>query len=266
MPVVVALHGCTQTADVYRQLSGWDKLAEAKGFIVLFPQQDSSRNSYSCWNWFQQADMHRGSGEPAIIAGMVSSVEQQFSVDSHRVYVAGFSAGGAMATVMGATYPDIFAAVGSGSGCEYNGLPCVGYQGPDPSQTGQQAYQAMGSYARVMPVIVFQGTADTTVAPANAAQIVAEWQVTDNYATGGSATGSIPTAPMNQSSGSVQGGRTYTVTKYPDAHGNDLLDFWQIQGMNHAWSGGSSTEQYADPSGPDETAAMYAFFSSHPLP
>jgi poly(hydroxyalkanoate) depolymerase family esterase len=264
VPLVVALHGCTETADVYRQLSGWDSLAETKGFIVLFPQQSSSRNNQSCWNWFQQANMQRGSGEPSMIAGTVSSIEQNHSIDSHRVYVAGFSAGGAMANVMGATYPDVFAAVGVGSGCEYNGLPCVGYQGPDPTQTGLQAYRAMGPQARVMPAIVFQGDADSTVAPANAPLIVREWQVTDDYADDGSANGTIPASSLKASSGSVPGGRLYTVTTYGDGHGHELIQYWLVHGMNHAWSGGNGIEPYADPAGPNETAAMYAFFANHP--
>lgn len=266
MPLVVALHGCTQTADVYRQLSGWDTEAESKGFIVLFPQQSSSRNSYSCWNWFQQADMQRGSGEPSIIDGMVTTVEQEYSIDTQRVYVAGFSAGGAMANVMAATYPDVFAAVGVGSGCEYNGLPCVGAPGPAATQTGQAAYQAMGKYARVMPAIVFQGDADDIVAPANAPLIVQEWQVTDNYVDDGAPSGAIPTSSTSTVNGTSPGGQPYTVTTYGDGNGSELIEYWLIHGMNHAWSGGSSTEQYADPSGPNETAAMYAFFSSHPLP
>jgi poly(hydroxyalkanoate) depolymerase family esterase len=266
VPLVVALHGCTETADVYRQLSGWDKLAEAKGFIVVFPEQSSSRNYMSCWNWFLQADMQRGSGEPSMIAGLASSIERTYSVDTHRVYVAGFSAGGAMANVMGAAYPDVFAAVGVGSGCEYNGLPCVGYQGPNPATTGKQAYDAMGAHARVMPVIVFQGDADNIVAPANAPLIVREWQVTDDYADNGSFDGSIPTAPTKVSWGVVPGGRFYTVTTYGDGHGNDLIDYWLVRGMNHAWSGGNGSQQYADPLGPDESAAMYAFFLGHRIP
>jgi poly(hydroxyalkanoate) depolymerase family esterase len=268
MPLVVALHGCTQTADVYRQLSGWDALAEAKGFIVVFPDQGTSRSQYRCWNWFQQADMQRGSGEPSMIAGLTTAIEQGYSVDSHRVDVVGFSAGAAMANVMGATYPDVYAAVGVGSGCEYNGLPCVGYQGPDPTQTGKQAYDAMGTHARVMPVIVFQGDADNVVAPANAPLIVKEWQVTDNYAAGGS--GSffplIPTWPTGTSNATSPGGRSYTVTTYGDQHGKELIEYWNLHGMGHAWSGGSASQQYSDPSGPSETAAMYAFFSNHPMP
>ena len=266
MPLVVALHGCTETADVYRQLSGWDAEAESKGFIVLFPQQSSNRNPEECWNWFEQADMERGSGEPSIIDGMVNAVENQYSVNTKRVYVAGFSAGGAMANVMGATYPDVFAAVGVGSGCEYNGLPCTGAPGPAATQTGQAAYQAMGSYARVMPAIVFQGDADNIVDPANAPLIVQEWQVTDNYVEDGQPSGAIPTSPASTVNGTSTGGQSYTVTTYGDGHGRDLIDYWLIHGMNHAWSGGSSTEQYADPSGPSETDAMYAFFSSHPHP
>ena len=271
MPLVVALHGCTQTADSYRQLSGWDTYAQANGFVVLFPQQSSSRNAMSCWNWFSAPDMQRGSGEPAIIAGMVASTESKYAIDTHRVYVAGFSAGGAMANVMGATYPDLFAAVGSGSGCEYNGLPCVGYPGPDPKQTGQQAYQAMGSHARVMPAIVFQGSSDTTVDPRNASEIVSEWQVTDNYVLSGGPNGPIPTNPSKSTFGFTGspfggGGQSYTLTDYPDQNGNQLIQYCVVNGMNHAWSGGNSSQQYSDPSGPNETAMMYSFFMNHWLP
>jgi poly(hydroxyalkanoate) depolymerase family esterase len=268
LPVVVGLHGCTEPADSYRQLSGWDTEGQAKGFIALFPQQSSSRNALTCWNWFVQADMERGSGEPAIIAGMVKMVEQKYTVDTHRVYVAGFSAGGAMANVMAATYPDMFAAVGSGSGCEYNGLPCVGYQGPDPTQTGQEAYQAMGKYARVMPAIVFQGSSDDIVAPANGPAIAQEWLVTDNYVLSGSADGPIPTSSYSGKEifGWVPNGKMYTVTTHPDQSGNDLVEYWSINGMSHAWSGGNSSQQYADQSGPSETAAMWTFFANHPMP
>ena len=264
-PLVVGLHGCTQTGDAFRRLSRFDALGQSKHFIVLFPQQLSSRNFLSCWNWFLQADMQRGSGEPAIIAGMVHAVERSYSVDTRRVYVAGFSAGGAMANVMGATYPDVFAAVGSGSGCEYNGLPCVGYQGPPPSQTGQEAYRAMGRHARVMPAIVFQGDADFIVAPANGPEIVQEWQVTDNYVLSGSPGGSIPMSSMNHSFARLSNGQSYTVDHYGGGHGNELIQYWSIHGMGHAWSGGNGSQQYADPSGPSETGAMYAFFTKHPL-
>ena len=118
-PLVVALHGCTQTADQFRQLTQWDKLAEADGFLVVFPEQNSDSNRQKCWNFFQGAHMQRGAGEPEKIAGLTTWVEQNYTVDPNRVYVNGLSAGGAMASVMATTYPDLYAAVGIGSGCEY---------------------------------------------------------------------------------------------------------------------------------------------------
>jgi poly(hydroxyalkanoate) depolymerase family esterase len=266
IPLVVALHGCTEQMDVFRQLTALDKLAESTGFIVVFPGQTPSANQQSCWNWFSSPNMQRGGGEASIIAGITQTVQQHYSVDTKRTYVLGFSAGGAMATVMGATYPDLYAAVGSGSGCEFNGLPCVGSPGPDPVTSGTAAYQAMGAQARPVPVIVFQGDADTTVVPANGDRIVREWQVTDDLADDGSNNGSMPVTPTSTTNKQVSGGRSYTVTTYGDGHGGDLIQYWVIHGMNHAWSGGCTCEQYADAAGPSESQAMVAFFLQHPMP
>jgi poly(hydroxyalkanoate) depolymerase family esterase len=266
VPLVVALHGCTESADVFRQLSALDTVAESKGFIVVYPTQPSSANNQSCWNWFSQPNMQRGSGEPSIIAGMTQAIQQRYSIDTKRTYVLGFSAGAAMATVMGATYPDLYAAVGSGSGCEYNGLPCVGSPGPDPVTSGQGAYNAMGSFARPMPVIAFQGDADTIVVPANGDQLVREWQTTNDLADDGSNNGSMPLAPTSTTNKQVPGGRSYTVTTYGNGHGGELIQYWVVHGMNHAWSGGCGCESYADPSGPNESQAMIDFFLQHRLP
>jgi poly(hydroxyalkanoate) depolymerase family esterase len=253
LPLVVALHGCTMTADSMRLLTGWDTEAQNKGFIVLFPQQSSSRNSLSCWNWFQSADDQRGAGEAAIIDGMVNMVEGKYSVNTKQVYAAGLSAGGAMANVMGATYPDVFAAVGSGSGCEYgaSGLPCIGSPGSDPSVVGPQVHSAEGSFARMVPAIVFQGTSDTTVDPRNGDYIARMWVTADQLMDS-----SISSTPTTTS------GSGYTITSY----GGHLVDYWSIQGMGHAWSGGNSSQQYSYPSGPNETDAMWTFFSNHPHP
>jgi poly(hydroxyalkanoate) depolymerase family esterase len=261
-PLVVALHGCTQTADTFRQLTRWDQLAQQKGFIVVFPQQSSSQNYLSCWNFFQSADMSRGAGEPAMIAGLTQSVQQRYGVDQARTYVAGLSAGGAMSSVMAATYPDVYAAAGIGSGCEYAATAtCAGYKSADPAQAGQAAYAAMGSQARAMPVIVFEGDKDTTVPPINAQQAVQQWQTTDGLAL----KGSVPAAPTSTSNGTATGGETYTVSHYGDGRGHELIQSWLVHGMSHAWSGGNNNQQYADPAGPDETAAMYAFFVDHPM-
>jgi poly(hydroxyalkanoate) depolymerase family esterase len=267
VPLVVALHGCTQTADKFRQLSRFDALADAKGFIVVYPEQPSSSNYLSCWNWFQQQHMKRGAGEASLIAGLTSKVQQQYTVDTHRTYVTGLSAGGAMAEVMAATYPDVYAAAGVGSGCEYGaGAACAGYQSTDPEQAGKQAYQAMGSHARPMPFIVFQGDADTTVPPINAQQLVREDQVEADWSDDGQENGSVPTVPTEVVNGQAPGGRSYTVSHYADGHGHELGQLWLVHGMGHAWSGGDASQQYADPTGPDEAAAMYDFFMSHPAP
>jgi poly(hydroxyalkanoate) depolymerase family esterase len=245
-----------------RQLTGWDKLAESKGFIVAFPQQSSSNNNFECWNFFQSADMQRGSGEPAMIAGITQWVQQNYSVNSKRTYVLGFSAGGAMTSVMAATYPDLYAAAGIGDGCEYAATAtCAGYQSADPTSAAQQAYTAMGSHARVMPVIDFEGDQDNIVPPVNAQQLIQQWQKTDGLVMHST----VPSSPTNTSYGMSPGGQSYTESIYGDGNGHELIQAWVVHGMSHAWSGGSSSEQYADPGGPDETGAMYAFFMNHPM-
>lgn len=267
VPLVVALHGCTETADAFRQLTHFDQLGEKENAIVVFPDRSNFTDSTSCWNWYKSAHMQRGSGEPALIAGLTADVMSRYSIDPHRVYVAGLSAGGAMASVMGATYPDVFAAAGVGSGCEYAAsAACAGYHGIDPEDAGKQAYAAMGAQRRVMPVIVFQGDRDTTVPEVNAEQVVQQWQATDDWADDGARNDSIPPEPYASTDATAQGGRTYTVERYADGHDRELLEFWLVHGMTHAWSGGCACEQYSDPAGPDETAAMFAFFTSHPMP
>jgi poly(hydroxyalkanoate) depolymerase family esterase len=267
MPLVVALHGCTQSADQLRLLTRWDALAEAKGFIVVFPQQDSNANSFTCWNFFQDASMHRSAGEPMLIAAMTTFIERNYAVDPHRIYAAGFSAGGAMASVLAATYPDLFAAIGIESGCEYAATPtCAGYKSADPGQAGQKAYTEMGSRARPMPFIAFQGDQDTTVPPVNADQLVQQWLLTNDLADDGAQNGSVPQRPAKTTMGWARAGESYTTRSYVDNHKAELAQYWVVHGMNHAWSGGDPSQSFSDPKGPDATAAMYAFFLSHTGP
>jgi poly(hydroxyalkanoate) depolymerase family esterase len=267
VPLVVALHGCTETGDVFRTLTRFDDLAAAKGFIVVFPDQKRSANYMNCWNWFRGEHMKRGAGEPSLIAGLTTDIQTNYTIDPHRTYVTGLSAGGAMAAVMGATYPDLYAAIGIGSGCEYGATPtCAGYKSTDPEQAGKMTYDAMGAYKRVVPFVVFQGDKDTTVPPTNADQLVRAEQVADDWADDGGENGSIPRAPSSWNFGRSPGGRTYTVRHYADGHNHELAQYWVVNGMGHAWSGGNPAAQYADPAGPDESAAMYAFFMAHPAP
>jgi poly(hydroxyalkanoate) depolymerase family esterase len=257
LPLVVALHGCTESSQVFRQLSHLDSLAEARNFIVVYPNQDSHANPMSCWNWFQSQDMKRGSGEPAIIAGLTQWVESHYSVDPNRVYLTGFSAGGAMADVMGATYPDLYAAIGIGSGIQYGGIdPTL-----SPTKAGQEAFDAMGSHAREMPVLIFHGGQDNIVSPSHATDLVQQWQTTDNLAVAYS----VPSSPTRTVSQQSSGGQTYTVTHYANSGGQDVIQSWLVPSMSHAWSGGCGCQSYANPSGPDESSAMYDFFLDHPM-
>jgi poly(hydroxyalkanoate) depolymerase family esterase len=250
-----------------QSLTRFSELAESRHFIVVYPEQPSSANQQKCWNFFQDAQAHRGSGEPSLIAGITTWVQDHYSVDPNRTYVAGLSAGGAMASVMGATYPDLYAAIGVGSGCEYAATAtCAGYKSADPAQAAKAAYAEMGPRARPLPVIAFEGDKDTTVPPVNAQQLISQWQLTADMADDATANGSVPIAPLKTVEGQVPGGRSYTETVYGDAKGDELMQSWLVHGMGHAWSGGCSCESYADPTGPDETAAMYAFFQAHPMP
>jgi poly(hydroxyalkanoate) depolymerase family esterase len=266
LPLVVALHGCGQTADQFKQLTRFDQLAEARKFVVVYPEQSRDANFLGCWNWFVDAHMHRGAGEPSIIAGITAWTQRRYAIDPQRIYLAGLSAGGAMASVMGATYPNLYAAIGVASGCEYAaGAPCAGYRSADPEQAGLLAQRAMGPYARPLPAVVFQGDQDTTVPPVNAEQLVRQLQVTADWADDGAANGSVPRSATKTflARGS---GRTATVASYADGRGRELVQRWLVRGMGHAWSGGCSCAAYADAGGPDATRAMYDFFISHPMP
>jgi poly(hydroxyalkanoate) depolymerase family esterase len=275
VPLIVMLHGCTQTPSDFAAGTQMDALADQKQFIVVYPQQTSTYNSLSCWNWFQTADQARGSGEPAIIAGIVQTVEQtpsQWTIDPNRVYVAGMSAGAAMAVIMGATYPDIFAAIGVHSGLEYQAATsetaattAQSQGGPNPTQQGQAAYTAMGSAAREVPTIDFQGQSDFTVYPVNGDQVIEQWMQTDHLASGGTYNASF-SSPSTTTNGQVSGsgGHSYTVQTWNDNNGVEIEEYWKINGMGHAWSGGSSSGSYTDPNGPSATNAMYTFFLNHP--
>jgi poly(hydroxyalkanoate) depolymerase family esterase len=273
VPLIVMLHGCTQTPTDFANGTQMNTLADQDQFIVVYPQQTSTYNSLECWNWFQPADQSRGSGEPAIIAGIVQTVEQatsQWTIDTNRVYVAGMSAGAAMAVIMGATYPDIFAAVGVHSGLEYEAatsetaaVTAESQGGPSPTQQGQAAYNAMGSAARVVPTIDFQGQSDYTVYPVNGDQVIEQWMETDHLASNGTYNASFST-PATTTNGQVPNGHSYTVETWNNSNGQEIEECWKINGMGHAWSGGSSSGSYTDPEGPSATNAMYTFFMNHP--
>lgn len=276
VPLVVMLHGCTQTPTDFAAGTQMNALADSDQFIVVYPQQTSTYNSSECWNWFLTADQQRGSGEPAIIAGITQAMigdTAHYTIDSNRVFVTGMSAGAAMAVVMGATYPDLYAAIGEESGLEYQAATdqtsantALRQGGPNPQTQGQAAYNAMGSRARVVPVISFQGTADYIVYPVNGDQVTQQWMATDQLASSNTYDPSF-NSPSSTFNGQVSGsqGRAYTVRRWNDNNGNEIQEYWTVTGMGHAWSGGSTAGSFTDPNGPSASQNMYAFFLAHPF-
>ncbi len=268
-PLFVMLHGCTQDASQFATGTKMNTLADEKGFLVLYPEQPSSSNSSKCWNWFDAAHQSRGSGEPAIIAGMVNTVKGGYSIHGEKVYVAGLSAGAAMSVIMGATYPELFSGIGVGSGLEYKAATsttgaysAMSGGGPDPRSQGRTAYQAMGSRAALLPVIVFHGTSDYTVYPVNGDQVISQWSVTNDLAHNGTEDGWMDDQPEHSQSGTISGGKSYTVSDYEGGDGKVWMKKVKVQGMGHAWSGGSSQGSYTDPKGPDASRMMWDFFDS----
>jgi poly(hydroxyalkanoate) depolymerase family esterase len=260
---VMMLHGCTQTMADFAAGTQMNAKADAVGFLVAYPDEPTSANSEQCFNWFLPADQARGAGEPELLAGIAGDVAGSYTVDAKRVFVAGISAGGAMAVILGATYPDVFAAVGSHSGLEYqaatdetSAFQAAQSGGPAPKTQGDAAFAAMGAQARTVPVIVFQGDADPTVNVANGQQTIDQWTETDDRASA-----SVGAGAATQGSA---GGKSFTHTTYSDVKsGGVLLEYYLVSGLAHAWSGGSTAGTFTDPNGPDATTLMWQFFAAH---
>lgn len=240
-PLVVMLHGCKQNPDDFAAGTRMNELAEQHGFRVLYPAQAPRSNMSRCWNWFQPADQARGRGEPALLAGMVRQVMGSHDVDASRIYVAGLSAGGAMAAIMAHEYPDLFAAAGV-----HSGLP-QGSAHDVASAFAAMKHGPRDTPAREVPVplIVFHGDRDDTVHPRNGEHLV------PGLAGGDTETGRSP------------GGHAYTRTLHRDDQGRSRVEHWLVQGMGHAWSGGSPAGSYTEPRGPNASGEMLRFFLQH---
>ncbi|MFS0785073.1 PHB depolymerase family esterase [Shouchella sp. 1P09AA] len=267
-PLVVMLHGCTQDANQFAAGTQMNGVADREGFYVLYPEQSAAADMQKCWKWFEAAHQARGRGEPATLAGLVQQVMNQKQVETEEVYVTGLSAGGAMAGIMGATYPDIFSGIGVASGLEYKagttqleGVMAMSNGGPDPARQGQLAFQAMGTHAKVVPTIVFHGTADYTVNVINGNQVLSQWAKTNDLVLGGR--GLITDQADEKMNEQVPGGRSYSEEFYRHSETNELvLKKVLVNGMGHAWSGGSTAGSYTDPSGPNASEMMWDFFSN----
>lgn len=267
IPLVVMLHGCTQNAADFAAGTEMNAVAEQEGFMVLYPEQPRSGNFNYCWNWFEPAHQARESGEPATIAGMVGKVKDDYVIDDDRVYVTGLSAGGAMSVIMGATYPDVFTAIGVGSGLEYKAATnlieanmAMQNGGPNPAIQGERAFEAMGEHARIVPVIVFHGSDDWTVRPINGDQVTEQWIETNNLIYSDS--DHISKSPSETIQHDNPNGKNYTQYLYKNSKGESIVEKYIVHGMGHAWSGGSLQGSHTDPQGPSASEIMWNFFKS----
>ncbi len=270
LPLVLMLHGCTQDPDDFASGTRMNALAEENGFWVLYPAQAPRSNVSKCWNWFVPDDQRRGQGEPELLAGMTRQVMAGHRIDPDRVYVAGLSAGGAMAAILGHEYPDLFAAVGV-----HSGLP------PGAAHDVASAFSAMqngvaSSTAKTVatsssprralspPTIAFHGDRDNTVHPSNGERVIdaaidADSTIIEQQSTESRA--------ATQDAAGVAPARRFTRTVYTGPHANSpsRAELWVVHGAGHAWSGGSHAGTYTDPSGPDATREMFRFFLEHPM-
>jgi poly(hydroxyalkanoate) depolymerase family esterase len=268
VPLLMLLHGCTQNPDDFAAGTQMNALANEHNFLVVYPEQTDKCNVLKCWNWFLPKHQARGAGEPAKLAGVVQHLRAAYRVDPARTFVAGMSAGAAMAVIMGATYPDLFAAIGVHSGLAYQvaknmktALKAQQSGGPDPQQQGLAAFRAMGEFKQRMRVIVFQGTADTRVWPINADNLMTQWAWTNALVEGVRDDALPAIRPVKTESLSIPGGHPYTREIFTDSSGAAIMEKWIIEGMEHAWSGGSTAGSYTDPKGPKASAAIWKFFS-----
>jgi len=252
LPLLVMLHGCTQNPDDFALGTRMNELAEQHGLLVAYPAQSSGANLNRCWNWFDAAQQCRDQGEPSLIAGITRQVMADHPVDPARVFVAGMSAGGAMAAVMAATYPDLYAAVGIHSGLAFGAARDM------PSgfmAMGQGGAPGRGVPDRPIPTIVFHGDRDSTVHPDNAEHIIEQWR------TGMEDSGLRWWEDVTEGGGG--GVHRHTRTRYHDEDGRDWLEYWRVHGAGHAWAGGDAAGSYTDSRGPDASAEMLRFFLAH---
>ena len=250
LPLVVMLHGCTQTPDDFANGTGMNALAEERECLVLYPEQTRAANHSRCWNWFKRGDQRRDQGEPAILAGMTREIMNRYRIDPAKVYVAGLSAGGAMAAVLGAAYPELYAAVGvhSGLACgSAHDLPSAfaAMRGTMAGRNTESATRAPGT-----PTIVFHGDRDKTVHPRNSEHVVSQSMEKNDASS----------ADASTQRGQVPGGHAYTRTVRCDSTGRVVLEHWLVHGGGHAWFGGSPHGSHVDPKGPDAAREMIRFF------
>jgi poly(hydroxyalkanoate) depolymerase family esterase len=260
LPLVVMLHGCTQSPDDFAAGTRMNLLAEEQTCFVAYPAQAASANFSKCWNWFRPGHQKRGEGEPSLIAGITRKIMGDYSVDLQRVYVAGLSAGAAAAAIMGMTYSDLYAAIGVHSGLTCGAASDVlsafaAMRRGKPAAGTHSSHRSAGGHDQVVPTIVFHGDRDRTVHPCNGDQVIEQATIP-----------AITDLDTRVENGRVPAGHAYCRTLHANASGQTILEQWLVRGAGHAWSGGSPAGSFTDPRGPDASREMLRFFLEHAHP
>ena len=263
LPLVVMLHGCTQTPDDFATGTRMNMLAEERACFVVYPEQPQTANMSKCWNWFKAGDQRRDQGEPAIVAGLVRELMLAYGLDRERIYVGGLSAGGAMAVIMGRAYPELFAAIGVHSGLPYGAahdLPSAfaAMQQRDTSGPSIAPGENCQAWRRAIPTIVFHGDLDTTVHPCNGEKVVSQ-STGASACNAGDGSGAAAATEETCAAGTL-GGHSYTRRIFKDTDGNVVVEYWLVHGAAHAWFGGDPRGSYTDAKGPDASSEMIRFF------
>jgi poly(hydroxyalkanoate) depolymerase family esterase len=269
-PLVCMLHGCTQDPAGFAAATLMNDTANRHRFVVLYPGQAVADNPSRCWNWFLPGHQRRDEGEPAAIAGLVRDLIEtgaQCTVDPTRVFVAGLSSGGAMAAILAACYPDLFAAAAVHSGLGYraatstaSAFEVMARAGGDADAQGLAAYSAMGNHARPVPSIVIHGKADQTVAAANAINVLRTSMIANHLAAPDACDHDV-TQPTSLWHGQAVGERPYTRSRWSDRSGVLMHELIEIDGLGHAWSGGATGHPHTDPQGPRAGDVIWTFFA-----
>lgn len=264
LPLVVMLHGCKQDPDDFATGTRMNQMAEEKQCLVVYPAQARFASRPKCWNWFYAKNQERGRGEPALIADIVRKVIRDYHVDESMVFVAGLSAGGAMAAIMAMTYPDIFAAAAVHSGMPasaardmYSALAAMKH-GPRKDRISSDIASDIEASAPPVPMIVFHGDADPVVHPVNGDHVLR--QVVSNHSEAAADGETDPESMTSVVQHQLRQGRSYTRILHHDKIGQNVAEHWLIHGAGHAWSGGCANGSYTDPEGPDATREMMRFF------
>jgi poly(hydroxyalkanoate) depolymerase family esterase len=270
VPLVCMLHGCTQDAVSFAAATLMNEAADRYGFVAVYPQQDRGDNPQNCWNWFLPEHQARGAGEPASIVAIIRELmgtTSRWTIDNRRVFVAGMSAGGAMAAILAAVYPDLFAAVAVHSGLSYRSASGLGAAfdamargGENPTGQARAAHAAIGDLARPVPSMVVHGSADPTVAPVNADQVLQQSMTANRLAAPEICDLDIA-RPTTTSRAQVNDGHAYTRSRWTDRRGALMHELMKVDGLGHAWSGGANGGSHTDPRGPDATDAIWRFFA-----